>query len=138
MSSIDTIEFSSNHNNKLFCDVFTTIRKRSPKYELGNEYDLYIGKHHIGRGRIKHMSERHLTGHVNEIMALLDCGKPKQYLHTLLQNMYGKHIVQEVMYYLTIEVISRNPNGQIWMLKNYCDRHNILTQLTPEQAELFQ
>lgn len=137
MSNIEQIDFSSNHNNKLFNEVFTTIRKKSAKYQVGKEYEIYIGKHHLGRAEILYISERHLTQQTNEIMSLLDCGKSKSYLLQLMSNMYGKHIVQEMMYYITIRYISRNVNGHIWLLKNFCERHDINTQLTPEQATLF-
>lgn len=131
------LEFSSNHNNKLFCDSFTTIRRKSNKYVIGNEYEAYIGKHHLGRVRLIHMSERQPNAQINEIMSRLDVGKPKTYLLTLLKNMYGNYILSEYMLYLTFEYVSRNPNGQLWMVKNYLDRHDINSTLTPEQAELF-
>lgn len=39
---MDEINFNDNYNYKLNCTYYTTIRKKSEKYKIGNVYDIHL------------------------------------------------------------------------------------------------
>ena len=39
---MDEINFSENYNYKLNCTYYTTIRKKSEKFKIGNVYDINL------------------------------------------------------------------------------------------------
>lgn len=136
MNQIDIIEFSSNHNGKFFMDLFTTLRRISTKYEVGNTYTVMIGKHEIGTVELISKVKIHGTK-LSEGMAYVDYGKSLHEYKALLKKMYGETCLADGFYFLYLKWTKRNTNGMIWLMKNYCSNRDIPLLLNAEQVQLF-
>lgn len=90
--SKDTINFSSNWNNKLACKFFTTIRlKNDNKYAHNKVYTIHLQRKPLKRAEIidiKHFTLNQLT----EIIASLDTGYCLEETKTMLTQMYSKKV----------------------------------------------
>lgn len=83
------IEFADNYNNKLYCDIFTTIRLKSPKYKVGELYRIQHKKKHHCVAQILQT----ITYKLNEIpttLTLIDCGLDYIQTAQLIANLYTK------------------------------------------------
>lgn len=105
MSTIPTIDFSHNWNNKLMCVCFTTIRLRNDaKYQVGNIYPVtYHKTEQLGTATvvdIKHFKLAQLT----EFMARIDTGYSAEKTREIIVQMYKRHnfnwAVQELSFIL--------------------------------------
>lgn len=87
ISNPTIIKFSTNWNNKLSCDYFTTIRLASPKYQVDKIYIIELkGKalKHVRmiEGRIITMAQ------MNEWVTRLDTGYDCKKFYDLFNRMY--------------------------------------------------
>ena len=98
------IRFSTNWNNKLLCEVFTTFRLENPtKYVVGQCYPVLLGKITLGTAELikcttyAYPLDRSKTYTVingrklsllTENHALIDTGKSLAYLLRLFNNFY--------------------------------------------------
>lgn len=99
MENLLELDFSTNWNNKLSCDVFTSIRLKGGKYSVGNKYVVRLLKrseHNAGYlyEIIKHaecisISEFKL-GELKEWIARLDTGYSAKECKEIIQKMYSK------------------------------------------------
>lgn len=85
-----TINYYANHNNKLDCDCYTTIRPDWPEYyQKGEIYAAILKKQFHHKARILNIKRFYLKD-LNDYISHLDCGKTVQYLKVMLTNMYPK------------------------------------------------
>ena len=87
INSPTIIKFSTNWNNKLSCDYFTTIRLASPKYQVGKTYIIEL------RGKalkyVKMIEGRIITmPQMNEWVTRLDTGYDCKKFYDLFNRMY--------------------------------------------------
>src|SRR5699024_6310518 len=90
---METLMFSNNWNNKLNCDVFTTIRLRNDKkYYPGAEFEVILkqgakqtfkGYHYVIA--VRNLLLKELDGHT----CILDTGYPLQETQELIKTMYS-------------------------------------------------
>lgn len=83
----DTLKFSQNWNNKLFCPFFNTLRL-SGRFEVGRSYNLYLND--TALGVVKCVSKKRydtLTQLPNDI-CLLDTGYDKAGTINIICRMY--------------------------------------------------
>jgi hypothetical protein len=86
--TMETLKFSTNWNNKLYCDVFTTIRLHNPqKYETGRLYEIMLNgnKHSLAICiRLYTLTEEQLSDYV----CLLDTGYDRKETLAIIYKMY--------------------------------------------------
>lgn len=86
----DTINFSTNWNNKLDCMAFTTIRLRnSNKYQIGREYKIILKKDFKKNARIEDIKTIYFN-QINEFIAHLDTGYSAHETKNIIKKMYSK------------------------------------------------
>ncbi|MCG8208843.1 MULTISPECIES: hypothetical protein [Tenacibaculum] len=87
---MNTINFSSNWNNKLNCEYFTTIRIYNPiKHKIGNKFNVFLGKKLKIKAEIIGI-KKGFAKDLNEYDCYLDTGYNKQETITILQKIYPK------------------------------------------------
>lgn len=91
---MDTINFSTNWNNKLACKVFTTIRLHNPlKYFPGKMYEARLNGTpccHVKCIRLYTVTQEKLSDYI----CLLDTGYAREQTLKILSKMYP-HITKE-------------------------------------------
>src|SRR4051812_4459065 len=91
-----TINFFLNHNNKLDCDAFTTIRPEWDYYKKGEFYGIVLKKKFLYEAQILNIKKFYLKD-LSDYMSYIDVGKSPQYLKVALTNMYPKKDLQKEM-----------------------------------------
>ncbi len=86
----ERIEFSKNWNNKLLCNVFSTIRPSYKKYDVDEVFDIRIDKRFFCYAKV--LTSKDIT--LKEIICsgahLVDTGLNEKDFLTLMSNMYSK------------------------------------------------
>ncbi len=84
----EVLKFSTNWNEKLFTDHFTTIRLYNPrKYSVGAKFDLYLKT--IFMGEVEVIAHRQISvGKINDWIAYLDTGYDAAETQKILLTMY--------------------------------------------------
>ena len=115
----DRLNFSYNWNNKLNCNVFSTIRRYNPSvHYVGKEVEVFENstKPGINRGRAKYLIVTPFKLHqLKPAMAYLDTGYSLDETKIILRTMYkGKvpDIEQETFCYCILEKIKEKPQQQ--------------------------
>ncbi len=88
---MDTIKFSNQWNGKLKCKVFTTIRLKSFKYQIGKTFRIELNGEYIGKATIKGMRILQLNK-INEFISLLDAGLEPPQMVNMLKTMYKNKV----------------------------------------------
>lgn len=84
-----TINFSTNWNNKLDCDAFTTIRLENPsKYIVNEVYSIQLQNKHLFNARIESIKPFKLDK-LNNFMARIDTGYSAKVCTGIIEKMYG-------------------------------------------------
>jgi hypothetical protein len=87
---METIDFSTNWNNKLQCHAFTTIRLFNPnKYRVNSVYRIERNKHFLMQAAIIAIKPFMLHD-LNDFMAYLDTGYNASECKLIIQRMYSK------------------------------------------------
>lgn len=82
------IEFSFNWNNKLNCNVFTSIRLLNwNKYRTGRLYDIYLKKEFIKSAYLVEIRTFKLSS-LDDFICLLDTGYVKKTTIDIIRKMY--------------------------------------------------
>lgn len=104
------INFSDNHNGKLFPDRFGDIRLVDEKFRAGNHLDVILRGKELGTVKVlgaKVFSFMRLT----DTISYMNCGHGAAYQSRLLQNFYGKQhqISRDTQFmYIVFEWVHRN------------------------------
>lgn len=103
-----TIRFSHNWNNKLSCRCFTTIRLKSDKYQVGELYNISLKSGVVqNHGMARILEIRSIRSHqVNEFMARIDSGLPRNKLLDVLYTMYKEKSIDwdtQELYFILLE-----------------------------------
>jgi hypothetical protein len=103
MNKMNHIDFSKNWNNKLDCQVFTTIRFNDT-HQVGDTVLITLEGHVKGEASIIQKLRIENIDKVSEWIAYLDIGESKAYLTKLFENFYAKKFPnwrqKELYYYL--------------------------------------
>ena len=85
-----TMKFSKNHNNKLNCNIFTTIRPAEYNYRTGQKINIHetFSNRATDTGEII-MRLQYTWNDLPEFICLLDYGAPKSDLAKLFTKFYG-------------------------------------------------
>lgn len=82
------LEFTTNWNNKLNCECFTTLRLYNPvKHCVGNRFSVRLNGHHKGYAKIIAVSPIRLE-QINEFIARLDTGYSSEECRDIIRKMY--------------------------------------------------
>ncbi len=84
------LTFYTNWNNKLGCNIFTTMRLESNKYTIGELYNLKLKGVDIGVVEILDIKKFWLHD-LKEWVALIDTGYNKDECIDLIKKMYSKY-----------------------------------------------
>jgi len=99
---MEEIKFSTNWNNKLDCNYFTTLRL-SDRFKIGGKYPVLLKKKQIGTGEI--MAKKYLyLKQINDYIAYLDTGYNATKCKEILRTMYKNKLIdwnnQQIVLYL--------------------------------------
>ncbi len=84
------ISFSSNWNNKLQCQSFTTIRLFCPaKYEIGNSYQIFLNGQLVKSATIFDIKNFYLKD-ISNYISYLDANLSPEEFKLLMIKFYGK------------------------------------------------
>ena len=86
----EKIEFSKNWNNKLLCDVFTTIRPAYKSYNTGEAFDIRIGTTHFCYARVLKSENKTLRDIISAGIHLFDTRLNEKEFLALMSTMYSK------------------------------------------------
>lgn len=94
-----SIDFTSNPNGKLFCDIFSDIRLFSASFEPSTECEISLSGQLMGFATIV-KAEKISFCHISDSFALINCGKPAPYQASLLNRYYnaGKMLPAETIF----------------------------------------
>jgi hypothetical protein len=103
---MDTIPFSTNWNNKLFCNYFTTIRPKSHKYIVGNKYSIVspVKTNPRFEATIVKILEFSFDN-LNDILLVLDTGYLPNEAKEIIKKMYPSNYNQLKYYWLLLKRI---------------------------------
>lgn len=105
---LETIKFSNNWNQKLWCHYFTTIRITG-KYEVGQQVNIELNEKHLYTAKIIDKKE-FLLEKMNDWMALMDMALPAEKGVQMLKTMYKKYNVnldKKPFFYYLIERLEK-------------------------------
>lgn len=85
----NNINFSTNWNNKLCTNKFTTIRLSATKYKKECYYEVFLGNERIGVVKVLEVIRFHAT-QLPRITANLDTGYTKEETLRIISTMYKK------------------------------------------------
>jgi hypothetical protein len=99
------LDFNRNWNNKLFCDLFTTIRLSNEKYQVGKKFQTRLV--HNSKNRPPDVLQKVeiidikplLLSQISDWIAYLDTGHNAEYTREILKRMYS-HKVQNIDYHV--------------------------------------
>lgn len=82
------LEFTTNWNNKLNCDCFTTIRLHNPiKYCLGATFKVYLKGRYKGRAKL--VDVRSVTiDQINNFISYIDTGYNAEECRKIIRTIY--------------------------------------------------
>lgn len=91
-------KFSTNWNKKLFCTAFTTLRRPSPYYQVGDIHEILLNGFAIKTAKIIAIDEIP-TDLLKERECRLDTGLSKHETVEIFTRMYGS--IPPKMYFIT-------------------------------------
>lgn len=85
---VNQLQFTTNWNNKLHCKAFTTLRLLSPRYNVGNVFDVRLRGDHLGNAQVVCATPirlKELTDHI----CYLDTGYNAEHTRGIIRKMYA-------------------------------------------------
>lgn len=86
---INKIKFSTNWNNKLDCNYFTTIRLFGKKYGIGKTFEIVLKENHLCNAIVQDMIVTKME-YLNDFNCFLDTGYSKEETEKIFKKMYPK------------------------------------------------
>lgn len=84
---LDKIKFSTNWNNKLDCNCFTTIRLFGRKYSIGKTFEIILKENHLCSAIVQDMIVTKME-FLNDFNCFIDTGYSKIETEKLFKKMY--------------------------------------------------
>ncbi len=89
-NNLSAIPFSQNWNNKLTCQVFTTIRLHNPgKYQVGRKYNIILSSKKLCEAAIVSIKVIRID-QINDWVSLIDTALQPEDFKAMLRKMYCK------------------------------------------------
>src|ERR1017187_8994510 len=86
---IQDLRFTSQWNNKLICQCFSTFRLWDEnKYKIGSRFNIWINDHKCTDPAELVDATPIMLKDVTPAMAMLDTGHPLEYFQSIMQRMY--------------------------------------------------
>lgn len=82
-----TLDFSTNWNGKLHCQIFHTIR-RSGRFDVGQLVEVYLKENLLGTAQCVAKTRYPNASSIPEVICLLDTGYGSSETQTILARMY--------------------------------------------------
>lgn len=115
MENIKTLSFSYNWNNKLHCKAFTTIRLKSNKFIVGENYKIIQKTPKdslINHGLAKLVSIKQFTlDEINEYMARIDTGYSLEECRKIILTMYKNKNIDWKTQLLVMPLLVKLPSN---------------------------
>ena len=86
----EKIEFAKNWNNKLLCDVFSTIRPVSYKYKTDKIFDIRIDERFFCYAKVLKVDKKTIKEIISSGIHCVDTGMNDRDFFSLMSNMYSK------------------------------------------------
>lgn len=86
----ERLEFSKNWNNKLLCDIFSTIRPVYKKYNVDEVFDIRIGDKFFCYAKVLKQENTTLKEIILSGAHMVDTGLNEKDFLKLMSNMYSK------------------------------------------------
>lgn len=101
------INFSTNWNNKLDCNCFTTLRlKNDKKYQLNHTYRIDLKKKPFKKAEILEIKSIYFI-QINEFIARLDTGYSAQETKDIIKKMYPKvNLSTQPFYFILLKTVT--------------------------------
>jgi len=116
-----TIDFSTNANGKLFCDVFSDIRLYNDSFEPCTECEIILRGQLMGIAKIESANKFHFYA-LNNGASIINCGKPAPYQKKLLTNFYNRGLPinpDTIFQNIVFRWIERNGSVQNVLIKEW-------------------
>lgn len=84
---LQRIDFSTNWNNKLSCKCYTTIRLASNKYQLNEEYEVYLQGKKLHNATVVDIRYPFIDD-LDDFRCFLDTGYSAEETKSILKKMY--------------------------------------------------
>jgi hypothetical protein len=123
---MSSIRFTQNWNNKLLCDVFTTIRIYNPdKYVVGQK-DKQPYENYLGTAKLIDAKSFKLEN-ITEGMALIDTALNREACIAMMRKMYAAQLREKPdmlfgFYTLHMPVAMRNKESPDYLFGKWFDR----------------
>lgn len=98
-AALKSVEFSKNWNNKLKCPYFTTIRKYTAKYKIGEAYNIFLSGRFLYEAVLKSMRYVVLD-EMDSFTAYCDTGYSPAETTAMLKKMYPDWETQKFALFL--------------------------------------
>ncbi len=90
MITYTRIDFSKNWNNKLLCDIFSTIRPSHKKYGIDEVFDIRIDERFFCYAKVLKSENKTIKEIISSGAHLVDTGLNEKNFFNLMSNMYSK------------------------------------------------
>ena len=107
MTKPKNLKFSYNWNNKLNCKAWTTLRKRTDKYKVGELYDVYLKNQYMGKAELISITKTS-SPKLNAYVCYLDTGYGVAQTQQILKRMYKRDDVP--LLFLLFKWVSKAEN----------------------------
>lgn len=87
---LDVLSFTTNWNNKLYCDYYTTFRLHNPaKYFVGKQFDVQLKKEHHHNALVVNVKPMYLAEACSsQYLCCMDTGYPPDAFRNIVMTMY--------------------------------------------------
>jgi hypothetical protein len=96
IDKINKINFSKNWNNKLFADLFTTIRKHNEYYKEGQDYMIFLEGKPYYSACLQNKFTASLTA-IPKTIIMIDTGYTYDKALEIFRRMHKKKTIQDVL-----------------------------------------
>lgn len=109
---MEILPFSYNWNNKLDCNVFTTLRLAQDKYYVGNKFCVVLNSEpgkHVEIIAVKKI----LIGQITDYIAGIDTGYSVQECQKLIKTMYKNSNIEwdkQLLSFILLKTITNKNN----------------------------
>jgi hypothetical protein len=109
------INFSINHNGKLFAETFSDLRALDDeKYFIGNELTAILKNKVLGIVKVVAIRSTEYI-QIRDVLAFINCGFPAAYQAALLSRFYNKNVPLPPRFklqHIVFQYVSRNMEVQ--------------------------
>ncbi len=120
---MEALNFSINHNGKLFLEFFSAVRLHNPaKYAVGKILECNLQSQKLGLVEVVAIRSFEYRN-ISDVLSYLDTGKPAYQMGNLLKKFYPKHTHAHAKFdHIVLHYVERNmPVLQVLLEEWYRD-----------------